>query len=103
MDKLQLRELIQEFAAVAAESILMADEINPDGEKFTVPEVLETWAARPDCHLTPMFLGYSLAKGININLFSLEDMQLAVQTILLGDADVPFDWLGDLDAPHKPH
>ncbi len=104
MDKLQLRKLVIEFAALAADSILLAQEGDSTGEQYSTQEVLEVWEQRPDCHLSTMFIGYALGKGVDVNLFTMDDLNLAVIVAVTGaDPTIDFDWLGDIDATSKPN
>lgn len=101
MEAIVLREQVLEFLAAAIDSIQIE---NVEGDAYLdVNEILAMWTKLPDCQLTPMFLGYLLARGFDINSFSPEQMDLAVQTALVGDDGVDFDWLGDCDGTSKPH
>lgn len=67
-------------------------------------EILQVWAREPECMLSPMFLGYCLGEGADINAFSPAILHLTVISMAeIQESDVEFDWLGDLDATSKPH
>ncbi len=101
MEAIELREQVLAFLDTAIESLQIE---KGDGEWLTKPEILEMWDNLPDCQLTPMFIGYSLAKGYNINAFTPNDLALAVKSIVACDSgNVEFDWLGGCDATDKPH
>ncbi len=101
MDKLKLRELVLEFLDAAIDSIQIQ---NAKGDEYlNKEEILAMWIKLPNCMLAPMFLGYVLALGHDINSFTPTDMDLAVQTALVGDDGVDFDWMGGCDATSKPH
>jgi len=99
MDTLRLRQLVVEFVVLAVDAVPVDEQ-----EDFTVPEMLKTWAADPECMLSPMFLGYVIGEGEDINAFSPEALHLAVlSSAELQASNVDFDWIGDCDATHKPH
>lgn len=101
MEATKLRELVLEFLALAVVSVQIE---NADGDGFfDANEILAMWIKVPECQLTSMFLGYVMAMGHDINSFTPEEMDLAVQTALVGDDGVDFDWLGGIDATQKPH
>lgn len=100
MDRLKLRLVILDFLDAAEPSMHMED---PDSVPLTRDEVVSMWMGLPDCQLTHMFLGFALARGIDIDTFTPHELQLAIQTVSIGVDDVDFDWLGDCDATHKPH
>lgn len=101
MEAIELREQVLAFLDLAIDSLQIE---KGDGDWLSKPEILQMWSDLPDCQLTPMFIGYSLAKGYDINVFTPEDLALAVKSIVLCDKDsVEFDWLGGCDATDKPH
>ena len=101
MEAIKLRELVLEFLEAAVDSIQIE---NAEGDGYLdVNEILAMWIQLPDCQLSSMFLGFALAQGVDINSFSPEEMDRAVQTALVGADGVNFDWLGDCDATSKPH
>ncbi len=100
MDNLRLRQLVEEFVKLAVDAV----PVEEGKEEFSHAELYKVWSDDPECMLSPMFLGYVLGEGEDINAFTPEDMHLA---ILAGseceNSNVEFDWLGDLDATSKPH
>ncbi len=99
MDRLRLRQLINEFVVLAVDAIPDDEE-----EEFTVEEMLKSWADDPECMLSPMFIGYMLGEGEDINAFCPEALHLAVITELeLMNSNVEFDWIGACDATSKPN
>ncbi len=98
----ELRKLVLEFVEVVAPVVCVSDGTN-DGT-ISAEHTLALWMQVPDSSYSPMFLGWALAKGIDINSFSPSMLEQAVQTALVGEnKNVMFDWLGDGDASDKPH
>ena len=97
----RLRKLVLEFADAASDSVLVTD--GEEAAQITPEAMLGMWMERPDCTLHPMFVGWVLGKGVNINSFTPEELELAVQVAYVGDnKNVMFDYTGDLDAESKP-
>ena len=104
MERARLRQLVIEFSKLAMEAVPVqySDENKP--EKLTLEEMLKVWSDAPECLLSPMFLGYCMGEGEDINAFSQESLTLAVISAALGESsDVDFDWIGECDAQNKPH
>ncbi len=104
MDDIRLKQLLNEFAILAVDSIPVqySDETEPSA--LTIPELFEVWCKEPDCMLSPMFSGYCLGEGEDINSYSPHELHLAIyreHQCLSGAVD--FDWIGDCHAPYKPH
>jgi hypothetical protein len=100
MDKLKLQEQVLVFLDAAVDSIQIQ---NAKGDGYLdAKEVLRMWNNVPGCQLSFMFLGYMLAMGHDINSFTPEEMDLAVQAAYAGSDDVDFNWLGDIDENSKP-
>ena len=98
----ELRKLVLEFVKVIAPVVSVYDGINEG--TIDAEQTLALWMQVPDSSYSPMFLGWALAKGHDINGFTPSQLELAVQTALVGDnKNVMFDWLGDADASNKPH
>jgi len=99
MDNIRLRQLVTEFVVLAVDAIPDEEE-----EEFTVAEMTKNWAADPECMLSPMFIGYCLGEGEDINAFSPEALHLAVlSSAELQASNVDFDWIGECDATSKPN
>ena len=99
MDNLRLRQLVEEFVVLAIAAVP-----DDEDEDFTVPEMTKMWANDPQCMLSPMFLGYCLGEGEDINAFTPEALHLAVlSSAELLTSNVEFDWIGECDATSKPN
>jgi len=104
MDRARLQQLIQEFTVLAIESIPVQYDGETAATTMTNLEMLQVWAREPECMLSPMFLGYCMGEGEDVNAFSPETLHLTVISMAeIEESDVKFDWLGDLDATSKPH
>ncbi len=104
MDRLRLRQLVLEFTKLAIDNVLV--QVYEDGEPstLTTAELLRVWGDDPTCLLSPMFIGYAMGEGEDVNAFTPEVLSLAVKTALIGESkDVDFDWMGDCDVTSKPH
>lgn len=98
----ELRELVAEFATIVAPVVMVSD--GTDAGMLDAGGTLALWMQVPDSSYSPMFLGWLIAKGYDINSFSPAEMEHAVQIALVGDnKNIIFDWLGDPDASQKPH
>ena len=97
----ELVKFIREFADLIAPIVKVSSGLDGiiNGE-----ETLALWMQFPDSSYSPMFLGWLLAAGWDINSFSPNELEKAVQIASVGEnKNVMFDWLGDLDAENKPH
>lgn len=104
MDRARLQQLIQEFTVLAIESIPVQYSDEKESSTMTNLEILQVWAREPECMLSPMFLGYCMGEGEDVNSFSPHTLHLTVIAMAeIGKSDVEFDWIGDLDATSKPH
>ncbi len=104
MDRVRLQQLIQEFTVLAIENIPAQYSDETEAHNMTDLEILQVWAREPECMLSPMFLGYCMGEGEDINAFSPETLHLTIISMAeIQESDVEFDWLGDLDATSKPH
>ncbi len=100
--KEELVPLIHEFVNTIAGIILIS--YGTTMGVLDAKGTLALWMQRPDCQLSPMFIGWVLAQDYNINSFSPAELEHAVQRALVGDnKTVLFDWLGDTDVNNKPH
>lgn len=100
MDRLKLQVILNDFLDVVMESIAVQDSTD---DHLTRKETTAMWVRLPDCQLTPMFLGFALARGVDINTFNPIDIEHALKTLGIGDDGVDFDWIGECDATDKPH
>lgn len=100
MDRLKLRLVIIEFIEVVLPSMKAENVIT--GETLNSEEVVKMWMGLPDCQLTQMFLGFALAKGIDIETFTPDELHLAIATVSIGVDGVEFDWIGDWNDKSKP-
>jgi len=104
MDRARLMQLIKEFTVLAIESIPAQYSDETKAHKMNDKEVLQVWAREPECMLSPMFLGYCLGEGEDVNSFSPKTLHLTVIAMAeCIDSNVNFDWMGDLHATSKPH
>jgi len=104
MDRARLKQLIQEFTVLAIESIPVQYSDETESSTMTNKEILQVWAREPECMLSPMFLGYCMGEGEDVNAFSPETLHLTVIAMCeCEESNVNFDWIGDLDATSKPH
>lgn len=94
--------LVREYVELVSPIVMVYDG---DKDRYLDADgTLALWMQVPDSAYSPMFLGWILAKGYNINSFSPSHLEHAVQTALVGEnKNVMFDWLGDSDATNKPH
>ncbi len=111
----QVAELVLEFLAVAApqlECIVItnggSDQLNEATGEFTtkifdVKETLAMWMQLPDSSYSPMFVGWLIAQGINVQQTTPETVDKAVCVALTGsEKNVMIDWTGDLYGTQKP-
>lgn len=104
MDRTRLMQLIKEFTVLAIESIPVQYSDEKESSTMTDKEILQVWAREPECMLSPMFLGYCMGEGEDVNSFSPHTLHLTVIAMAeCIDSNVNFDWIGDLDATDKPH
>ena len=104
MDRTRLKQLIQEFIVLAIDSIPVQYDGETKATTMTNTEILQVWAREPECMLSPMFLGYCMGEGEDVNDFSPETLHLTVLSMAeSATSDVNFDWMGDIDAKSKPH
>lgn len=102
MHKLFLIEFVKEFAAEVAPVVLVS--LSADTERNLAPEeTLHIWMQLPECHYTPMFLGWMIAHGEDINDFSPLQMHEAVQAAAIGNNKTLITTEGDLHGTNKPH
>ena len=102
VDKKELAPLIREFTELVAGTILVSDGVTSG--VLDVDGTLALWMQVPDGQLTPMFLGWILAQGYDLNSFTPSELEQEVQHALVGEnKNVMFDWLGDTDAKNKSH
>jgi hypothetical protein len=99
---IDLVPLIREFVELVSPMVKVSDGV--DEVHLSADGTLSLWMQVPDCSYKPMFLGWLLAQGHNINSFSPAHLEQAVQHALVGEnKNVMFDYLGDWDAKDKPH
>jgi hypothetical protein len=104
MDRARLKQLIQEFIVLAIDSIPVQYDGETKATTMTNVEILQVWAKEPECMLSPMFLGYCMGEGEDVNAFSPKTLHLSVVAMAeIAASDLEFDWMGDLDATSKPH
>lgn len=104
MDRARLKQLIQEFIVLAIDSIPVQYDGETAATVMTNTEILQVWAREPECMLSPMFLGYCMGEGEDVNDFSPEILHLTVLSMAESAASsVDFDWIGDCNATDKPH
>lgn len=104
MDRARLKQLIKEFAVLTIDSIPAQYDGETEAHNMTDLEILQVWAREPECMLSPMFLGYCLGEGEDVNSFSPETLHLTIISMAeIAASDLEFDWIGDLDATSKPH
>ncbi len=104
MDRARLQQLITEFIVLAIDSLPVQYSNENKPLMLSHLEMLQVWAQEPGCELSPMFLGYCLGEGEDINAFSPDSLHLTVISMVeLETSNVKFDWLGELDATSKPH
>lgn len=98
----ELVKLVREFVELISPIVLVSNGVDEgmlDGDG-----TLSLWMQVPDSSYSPMFLGWLVAKGYDINSFSPAALEQAVQHALVGEnKNVMFDWLGDTDGKSKPH
>ena len=104
MDSIRLKQLLTEYSALAVDAIPVQYKDDSDPQDLTIAELFEVWSKEPECLLSPMFLGYVLGEGEDINSFSPLELHLAILSIHESkSSNVDFDWLGELDVKNKPH
>lgn len=98
----KLMLLVREFVEVVAPIVMVSNGV--DEGMLDGNGTLALWMQVPDSSYSAMFMGWLLAQGYNINSFSPNQLEHAVQAALVGEnKNVMFDWLGDTDASTKPH
>lgn len=102
LDVKALVPLAREFIELIAPIVRVSDGV--DIVPLDADATLSLWMQVPESSYSPMFLGWLVAQGYNINSFSPDMMAAAVQRALVGEnKNVMFDYLGDWDAKNKPH
>ena len=102
VDKGELVKLVREFVELVSPIVLVSNGV--DEGMLDANGTLSLWMQVPDSSYSPMFLGWLLAKGYDINSFHPAALEQAVQHALVGEnKNVMFDWLGDTDAKNKSH
>ena len=96
----ELPKLVVEFLEQATPEIVVAvGDTEEDIGLLDVQSTLAMWMQLPDCSYSSMFVGWTLAKGYDINSYSPLDLEKAVQVALVGDnKNVMFDYLGTGDS-----
>ncbi|MEE8208393.1 MAG: hypothetical protein V3T88_05510 [Nitrosomonadaceae bacterium] len=101
MNLIELKALVVEFSGVASSSVLASD--GEEVMEFTPEAILELWMERPNSSIQPMFVGWVLGKGIDVDSFTPELLGLAVQELVVGVGKNVMEYIGDIDGTSKPH
>ncbi len=102
MERERLQQLVMEFSTIVSDNLKFASDNEPLEVSKTATEVYSIWLASINGMLSPMFLGYAMGEGEDIDFIGQPDIVLALHSLIELN-DVEFDWLGELDAKSIPH